>query len=60
MKIYSGVKLQLYSFLTSALDRGQWSASQPGCFISGERNSSTYSTEWWVGTRANLGALEKI
>jgi hypothetical protein len=36
------VKLSLcltkhHTFLTSALDRGEWSASHPGCFISRER-----------------------
>jgi hypothetical protein len=30
MKIYEGVEVQLHSFLNSALDGGNWSASRPG------------------------------
>jgi hypothetical protein len=29
-KTYGKAKLQLHAFLTSALDRGEWSASRPG------------------------------
>jgi hypothetical protein len=36
MKTYRGVKVQLHTFLTSALVRGQWSALSPGRFSSGK------------------------
>jgi hypothetical protein len=38
-----------YSFLTSALDGGEWSASRPGrTFTPGERNPRTHWTGGWV------------
>jgi hypothetical protein len=37
MKTYEGVETQLYAFLTSALDGGEWSASRPGGFTPGEK-----------------------
>jgi hypothetical protein len=38
MKAYWGVKVQLHTFLTWALDGGEWSASCPG--HSGEEKNS--------------------
>jgi hypothetical protein len=32
MKTYWGMEVQLHSFLTSALDGGEWPASRPGRF----------------------------
>jgi hypothetical protein len=44
-----------YSFSTSALDRGEWSASRPGrAFIPGEMTPGTHCTGGWVGPRAGL------
>jgi hypothetical protein len=44
-----------YSFSTSALDGGEWSASHPGrAFTPWERTPSTHCTGGWVGTRAGL------
>ena len=34
MKVYGRLKLQLHSFLTSALDGSQWSVSRLGRFAS--------------------------
>jgi hypothetical protein len=44
-----------YSFSTSALDGGEWSASFPGrAFTPGERTPGTHCTGGWVGPRAGL------
>jgi hypothetical protein len=46
-------------FLTSALDGGEWSASRPWHFTTGER---TLDTDWiggWVDPRAGMDAVEK-
>jgi hypothetical protein len=44
-----------YSFSTSALDGGEWSASRPGCTSSPEeRTPGTHCTGGWVGSRAGL------
>jgi hypothetical protein len=51
-----------YSYLTSALDGGEWSASRPGRAILGERTPGTHWIGGWVGPRAGLdaGARRKI
>jgi hypothetical protein len=46
-----GVEIQLYSFSTSLLERGELSASLPGCFTP-LKNPNTYSMGAWVGPRA--------
>jgi hypothetical protein len=44
-----------YSFSTSALDGGEWSASRPGrAFTPGEGTPGTHWTGGWVGPRAGL------
>jgi hypothetical protein len=44
-----------YSFTTSALDGGEWSASRTGrAFTPGERTPGTHCTGGWVGPRAGL------
>jgi hypothetical protein len=44
-----------YSFTTSALDGGEWSASRPGRALPpGERIPGTHCTGGWVGPRAGL------
>jgi hypothetical protein len=47
------------SFLTSALDGGEWSASRPCCFTPGEKAPGTDWIGGWVDTRAGLNAVEK-
>jgi len=42
-----------------ALDGGEWSASYPGCFTSGERAPGTNWEGVWVGPRAGLNAEAK-
>jgi hypothetical protein len=46
-------------FLTSALGRGEWSASRPGRFTLGEIALGTHWIGGWVGPRAGLDAVEK-
>jgi hypothetical protein len=54
-----GVEVYLHTFLTSALDGGEWSASRPGLFTPRERASGTHWTGGWVGLRASLNAMVK-
>jgi hypothetical protein len=46
-------------FLTSALGGGEWSASRPGRFITGERAPCTHCIGGWAGPRAGLDDVEK-
>ena len=48
-----GVEVQLYSFMTSALDGSGWSASRHGRLYPRER-PGTHCTGGWVGLRAGL------
>jgi hypothetical protein len=50
MKTYVGVEVQLHSFLTSALDGSEWSASQPGRFPPGKSPTLPigYGTGWAI------------
>jgi hypothetical protein len=45
--------------LTSALDRGEWSASCPDCFTPRERAPGTHWIGGWVGPRAVLDTVVK-
>jgi hypothetical protein len=50
MEALGGERYSSYSFTTSALDRGEWSASHPGrAFTPGERTCGTHCTGCWVG-----------
>jgi hypothetical protein len=55
MKTYMEMKVQLRSFLTSALHVSEWSASRPGFFTPEERAPGTY----WVGLRTSVDSVEK-
>jgi hypothetical protein len=46
------------SFSIAVLDRDDWSASRPGCFVSGEIAPGTHCIGGWVGPRAGLDAVE--
>jgi hypothetical protein len=55
MEALRGEDYSSYSFMTSALDWGEWSASRPGRALSpGERTPSTHRTGGSVGPRACL------
>jgi hypothetical protein len=45
----------------AALDGGEWSVSGLCCFTPGERVARThYVEDWRLGTRTDLGFMEKI
>jgi hypothetical protein len=50
MNMYLGVEVYLHEFLTSVIDGGEWPASLPGRFTSGENCSWYHWTGGWVGT----------
>jgi hypothetical protein len=54
-----GVEVYLHSFLTWALDGGEWSNSHPGRFIPRERDPGIQWTGGWVGPRAGLDTVVK-
>jgi len=54
MKAYEEVEIQVHVFLTSALDRGEWSASRPCRFTPGERAPGYRWMGGWVAPRAGL------
>jgi hypothetical protein len=59
MKACGGTHVQSHIFLTSALVGGEWPASRPGRFTSGERAPGTRWIGGWVNLRAGLDDLEK-
>jgi hypothetical protein len=54
MNMYGGVEVQPHSFLTSALDGSEYSASRPGRITPAERAPGTHWIRGWVGPRASL------
>jgi hypothetical protein len=56
---YGGVDVWIHIFLTSALVGGEWSASHPGRFTSGERALGTLLIGGWVDPGAGLDDVEK-
>jgi hypothetical protein len=60
MKTYWGVGVQIHVFLTIALVGGEWSASRPCNFISGEWAFSTHCIGGWVDPRVGLDDKEKL
>jgi hypothetical protein len=51
------MEVQLYAILTSALDRGVWSALSPGRFILRETAPGTHWIGGWVGPRFGLATV---
>jgi hypothetical protein len=58
MKACGGVDVYIHIFLTSALVRGEWSASHPGRFTPEERAPGTHWIARWVDPRADLDDVE--
>jgi len=54
-----GVEVQIHTFLTLALDRGEWSASRPAAFIPWQRTPGTRCIGGRVGPRAGSGDENK-
>jgi hypothetical protein len=54
MKAYRVVDVYIHMFLTSALAGGEWSASRPGRFTTGERAPCTHWIGGLVDPRAGL------
>jgi hypothetical protein len=48
------MEVYLHTYLTLALDGGDWSASRPGYFTLRERAPGTHWIGGWVGPRAIL------
>jgi hypothetical protein len=57
MKKHGRMEVQLHAFLTSAPYGGQWLASCPGRFITGERASVTHWIGDWMGRRADVDVV---
>jgi hypothetical protein len=51
--------VQIHIFLTSALDRGEWSASRPGRVTPGERAPGTHWMGGWVDPRAGQDDVKR-
>jgi hypothetical protein len=60
MKTCGGVDILVYVFLTSALVGGEWSASRPDHFTTGERVACIHWLGDWLDPRNNLEDVEKI
>jgi hypothetical protein len=59
MKAYEGVDIWIHVCLTSALVRGEWSASRPSRFTPGERALGMHWIGGWVGPRTGLDDMKK-
>jgi hypothetical protein len=59
MKAYGGTDVWIHIFLTSALNRGEWSASRPCRFTPGETASDTHWMGRWADPNMCLKAVEK-
>jgi hypothetical protein len=59
MKTYGGVDVKIHVFLISTLVGYEYSASNPGSYIPGERAPNTHWIGDWVSPRAVLDDVEK-
>jgi hypothetical protein len=59
MKAYEGVDIEFHISLTSALVRGECSASRPGRFTPGKMVHGTHLIRGWVDPIIGLDDVEK-
>jgi hypothetical protein len=59
MKAYGEVDVYIHIFFTSPLAVGEWSASRPCRFTTGERTPGTQWIGGWVDSTAGLDDVEK-
>jgi hypothetical protein len=59
IRTYGGVEVWLHTFLTSALDGGEWSASRPSCCTPRERAPGIHCVGGRVGHNTGLIAVAK-
>jgi len=59
MKTYWEMKVYLYTFLTSALVDGEWSASCPSCCTPRVKVAGTDWIGDWMGPRTSLDLMMK-
>jgi hypothetical protein len=59
MKVYGKVNVFIYVFLTSALVRGEWSASRPGPFTPEKEPPVPIEREVFVAPRTGLDVKER-
>ena len=57
IKVYRGVKVSLRSFLTSALDGGEWPTSRPSRFTPGKQPRYPLNTRLWMRPQSRSGRL---
>jgi hypothetical protein len=57
MKAYEGVEVEIHTFVTSEVERGEWSPSCLGCCTPRERSPKRIGH--WLGLRAGLDSVEK-
>jgi hypothetical protein len=60
MERYGGVEVQLYVFLTSTLNKGEWSASRTGHLTPEGRKSIAHWIGGCVGPKVGPDAVPKI
>jgi len=61
MRVHEGVEVQIYVFLTSALDGGEWSASRPSPLTPAkEPVILTGFAAWWPQSRTERLVMGKI
>jgi hypothetical protein len=56
--MYGGVEVEIHLFFTSAIVGGEWLASRPGRFTTGERARDTHWVGDLVGSRAGLDVVK--
>jgi hypothetical protein len=59
LSMYWGVEVVLHTFLTLAIDQGEWSASWPCCFNAQKTACGKHHEGHWVGSTAGLHGTEK-